>query len=118
MLNCTRGILAAHPRAAGRRAGGGAVVLWATDMDRYAAPLLREMAALDAVTVVRLVAPHAERFDRHPETALADLVLLSQADRLVATAMSTFSYAAHARGLAAPHHPTFRDPAVVKWWSK
>ena len=59
MLNCTRGILAAHPRAAGRRAGGGAVVLWATDMDRYAAPLLREMAALDAVTVVRLVAPHA-----------------------------------------------------------
>ena len=56
------------------------------------------------------LAEQAERYDRHPQTAMADLVLLSGADQLIATTMSTFSYATHARGLSRPYYMTFRDP--------
>ena len=108
MLNCTARLAAERRRAPGGERG--VVVLWATDMDRHAAPLLQQIAALESVTVVRLLAEQAERYDRHPQTAMADLVLLSEADQLIATTMSTFSYATHARGLSRPYYMTFRDP--------
>jgi hypothetical protein len=119
-LDC---LLACVPVALADAAGNGTgrpapspahplVILWATDDDDYSRPLRDELAALPGARLVRLLfdsgAPH--RHDQLPRSGLLDLRLLSEAEALVGTTLSTFSYVAHARGLAAPYYPAFRDP--------
>ena len=92
--------------------GGGVVLLWATDNDELSAPLLREVAGVPGVRVVRLRPGLAVRSDAHPSTALADAALLGEADELIASAGSTFAHAVHARALVAPHLLAFGDPCL------
>ena len=98
-----------HDKAAAPN-GSGIVVLWATDNDELSAPLLREVTAVPGVRVVRLRPGLAVRSDAHPSTALADAVLLGEADELVASAGSTFAHAIHARALVTPTLLAFGDP--------
>jgi hypothetical protein len=88
------------------------IILWATDDDDYSRPLRDELAALPAARLVRLLfdSDNPLHYDRLPRSGLLDLRLLSEAEALVGTAVSIFSYVAHARGLAAPYYPAFRDP--------
>jgi hypothetical protein len=89
-----------------------AVVLWAADSDSLSADLLHATAALPGVRVVRLRHAADARYDADPRAALLDLLLLTEADALVAAAWSTYSYAAHARGPYTPHYPAFRPPGA------
>jgi hypothetical protein len=98
-----------HDSGAGN---GSIVVLWATDNDHLSAPLLREVAALPGVRVVRLRPGLAVRSDAHPATALADAALLGEADELLASAGSTFAHIVHARALVAPTLLAFGDPCL------
>jgi hypothetical protein len=86
------------------------IVLWATDDDALSRPLLDAITSLPGVRAVRIAFDAPLRADAHAQTALLDLQLLAEADELLATAMSTFSFAAHARGLVTPHYLSFRDP--------
>jgi hypothetical protein len=94
------------------RGAAPAVVLWAADSDSLSADLLRDAAALPGVRIVRLRHAADARYDAGPRAALLDLLLLSEADALVAAAWSTYSYAAHARGPYIPHYPAFRAPGA------
>ena len=98
------------PGGASPAGGGGVVVLWATDSDDVTAPLLEELAARPGVQVVRLLHKGADRHDAGAPGGMADLRLLEEGDEMAATPMSTFSFAAHARGLITPHYFSFRDP--------
>ena len=98
--------------ADGPRGAPPPVVLWAADSDSLSADLLRAAAALPGARVVRLRHAADARYDAGPRAALLDLLLLSEADALVAAAWSTYSYAAHARGPYAAHYPAFRAPGA------
>lgn len=95
-----------------REAEGAAqtVVLVATDNDAHAKDVLASLAAAGGVTVVRLdhSSSSSDRHDADMQSGLLDLELLAHADVLVGSVQSTFSFAAHARGLSAPVYPSFR----------
>jgi hypothetical protein len=87
------------------------VVLWATDDDVLSRPLLDAITSLPGVRAVRIAFDAPLRADTHAQSGLLDLQLLAEADEFLATAMSTFSYAAHARGLITPHYLYSETPA-------
>ena len=87
---------------------GPTVILWATDHDELASSLLHDLQALPEVVVVRISHANTDRRDTHPGTGLLDMLLLEEADTLVGTTSSTYSFAAHARSLAQPRYPSFR----------
>ena len=91
-----------------RGAEGPTVILWATDHDQLASSLFHDLQALPEVVVVRISPANTDRFDTHPETGLLDMLFLEEADTLVGTTASTYSFAAHARSLAQPRYPSFR----------
>ena len=91
-----------------RGAEGPTVILWATDHDQLASSLLHDLQALPEVVVVRISHANTDRFDTHPGTGLLDMLFLEEADTLVGTTASTYSFAAHARSLAQPRYPSFR----------
>ena len=133
MATCLRSFLppAPDPRQVDGSCGAGpphTVVLWATDNDLVTARLRRAVEAECGVVLVRLVhegpghcsgditdaetrsaalASNQDSCQRGMEAALADLELLSSAAVLVAAPQSSFSYAAHARGLSVPAYGSF-----------
>ncbi len=50
-----------------------------------------------------------DKTDSFRYTGLLDIIMLEESDVLVGSSYSTFSYAAHARGLALPYYPSFRN---------
>ena len=86
------------------------VVLWATDHDSYTEPLLSAISSFPALHVVRIRYRHSDRYDFDLLSGLCDMLVLGEADEMIATTMSTFSFAAHARSLLTPHYLSYRDP--------
>jgi hypothetical protein len=97
------------PNSTFRADQGPTVVLWATDHDELASSLLEDLLAMPQVIVVRVShADITDRFDSHADAGLIDMLLLGEADILVGTTGSTYSFTAHARSLAEPRYPSFR----------
>ena len=87
------------------------IILWSTDHDQLASRLLHDLQAIPKVIVVRISHASTNRFDTHADTGLIDMLFLGEADTLVGTTSSTYSFAAHARSLAEPRYPSFRANA-------
>jgi hypothetical protein len=97
------------PTSTFRADQGPTVVLWATDHDELASTLLEDLLAMPQVIVVKVShADITDRFDSHADTGLIDMLFLGEADILVGTTGSTYSFTAHARSLAEPRYPSFR----------
>ena len=90
--------------------GRHVIVLWATDHDGYTERLVAGLSSLPAVHVVRIRYGHGDRHDSDALSGMCDMLALGAADEMVATTMSTFSFAAHARSLLTPHYLSYRDP--------
>jgi hypothetical protein len=90
------------------QADGDIVVLWATDNDELTGQVLQCLQSMAGVLVVRIVHEGKDRTDQLPWTGMLDVSLLEEADVLIGTPVSTFSYTAHARGLIPAYYPSFR----------
>jgi len=105
---------------AGEAGGDGeqdVVVVWASDHDILAEPLLRQLVANPHVSVVLLehlaqgegesVRGKGDRHDGQLHTALLDLELFGAVRQFLGTVFSTFTFAAHARALLTPYYSSF-----------
>ena len=85
--------------------GKEVLIIWSADDDVRSAWLFDRLAALEGVTIVRIVhGGPADRFDQQPVLGMADTVLLGEADEMIATSRSSFSYVAHGRALLRPRY--------------
>jgi hypothetical protein len=96
------------PESAGEHTQESVVVLWATDNDELASGVLQHLQSLARVHVVRIAHEGKDRTDQLPWTGMLDVSMLEEADVLIGTTSSTFSYTAHARGLTPAYYPSFR----------
>ena len=108
MVEKINGAAAAAPQS--RRGSGEVVILWATDNDEMSSRLLRNLKSIGGVRIVSIAhsSTGSDRFDRFATAGQLDMLLLEEADILVGTTSSTFSFAVHARGLSTPLYPSFR----------
>jgi len=81
------------------------VVLWATDNYDLSAHLFNDIVAMPGVSVVTI--QHGVETSNGLASGMIDMELLGGATQFVGTPQSTYSFAAHARGLIVPKYGSY-----------